>query len=187
MTHPNGDIHSCCHNKNRSCDKELGKYVTKKATPRSDCGHRPESALEHTHCGRAGADPGVQAVSLFRGPLTPYWGLVFVKTNRVRRGQGPFGIWPLANSHFSSCSCNTFLVFLSLEELYLKMPEYSMLFLSSVLLDIRPSTIFFLLLLFFFFLRKYIHSPRSIQYSTSSMKSSVFHDSQHSTHLDANN
>lgn len=44
MTHFTGDIHSRCHNKSRSYDKELGKSVTKKTTPKSEYGHGPELA-----------------------------------------------------------------------------------------------------------------------------------------------
>lgn len=98
MTHPTGDSHRRCHNEWKSCDKELGKSVTKKATPKSDCGHRPESALELSR--RAGADPRVHTACPFtKGcAFLPEAGSLWSQPLRVWRGQGPFWIWPLANS-----------------------------------------------------------------------------------------
>lgn len=127
---------------------------------------------------------GANCVSLSKGLLIPAWGLVFVKP--ATQGQeGPGSLLDLAHGYLSFwlLLLQIFILFVGHKELYLEVPEYSMLLLSPVLLDLLSSTTFFLLP--FFHLRFSIHSPRLIQYGTLSRRASIFHD-EHLPHSDEN-
>ena len=135
MSHPT-EMFVRCHNKSKSCDKELGKSVTKKATPKSGSRHKPESALGLCQHEEPARIPGCT------------WWFPFQKAREcwLRRGlrkanhswlRGPVFLLDLAPSslsHYSSCSSNPCILAVSHKELCLQLPGHSILFLSSGLL-----------------------------------------------------
>lgn len=135
MSHPT-EMFARCHNKSKSCDKELGKSVTKKATPKSGSRHKPESALGLCQHEELVGIPGCT------------WWFPFQKAHEcwLRRGLhkanhswlwGPVFLLDLAPSslsHYSSCSSTPYILAVSHKELCLQLPGHSILFLSSGLL-----------------------------------------------------
>ena len=135
MSHPT-EMFARCHNKSKSCDKELGKSVTKKATPKSGSRHKPESALGLCQHEELVGIPGCT------------WWFPFQKAHEcwLRRGLhkanhswlwGPVFLLDLAPSslsHYSSCSSTPYILVVSHKELCLLLPGHSILFLSSGLL-----------------------------------------------------
>ena len=125
-----------CHNKSRSRDKELGKSVTKKATPKSGSRHKPESALRLWQHEEQAWIPGCT----WRFPLQKarecWLRLGLCKANQSCL-QGPVFLLDLAPSslcHYSYCSSNPCILLVSHKELCLQLPGHSVLFPSSGLL-----------------------------------------------------
>ena len=124
------------HDKSRSRDKELGKSVTKKATPKSGRRHKPESALRLWQHEEQAWIPGCTRRFPFQKARECWLRLGLCKANQSCL-QGPVFLLDLAPSslsHYSYCSSNPCILLVSHKELCLQLPGHSVLFPSSGLL-----------------------------------------------------
>lgn len=135
MSHPT-ETSQRCHNKSRSRDKELGKSVKKKATPKSGSRHKPESALRLWQHEEQARIPGCTRQFPFQKAHECWLRLGLCKANHSCL-QGPVFLLDLAPSslsHYSYCSSNPCILLVSHKELRLQLPGHSVLFSSSELL-----------------------------------------------------